>query len=144
VSILRFCDQEPAAIGPDSSAAEAIELMVARRVGAVAVVDANRVIGIFTERDVLRKLAISGRDPGAVPVRELMTAPVEVISPDTFAGDALGMMVDHHFRHLPIVDSSGKLLGLLSVRNLLQAQIEDLREQLNSLEQYVSNDAPGG
>jgi CBS domain-containing protein len=63
MTILRLCDQESAAVPPESTAAEAIRLMLARRVGAVVVVDAIRVVGIFTERDVLKKLALSGRDP---------------------------------------------------------------------------------
>jgi len=63
MTILRLCDQESATVPPESTVAEAIRLMLARRVGAVVVVDANRVVGIFTERDVLKKLALSGRDP---------------------------------------------------------------------------------
>jgi len=73
MTILRLCDKESAAVPPETPVAEAIRLMLARRVGAVVVVDANRVVGIFTERDVLKKLALSGRDPEKVPVRELMT-----------------------------------------------------------------------
>jgi len=53
-------------------------------------------------------------------------------------------MVERHFRHLPVVDKNGKLLGMLSIRNLLQLRIDDLTQQLDSLEQYVSNDGPGG
>ncbi len=53
-------------------------------------------------------------------------------------------MIERHFRHLPVVDSNGKLLGMLSIRNLLQFRIDDLSQQLDSLEQYVSNDGPGG
>jgi len=77
MAILRLCDKETAAVHPESTVAEAIRLMLARRVGAVVVVDANRVVGIFTERDVLKKLALSGRDPEKVSLRELMTTPVE-------------------------------------------------------------------
>jgi CBS domain-containing protein len=143
MAILRMCDKESAAVHPESTVAEAIRLMLARRVGAVVVVDANRVVGIFTERDVLKKLALSGRDPEKVPVSELMTTPVETVSPQTSPGDALVSMLEHHFRHLPVVDSSGGLRGVLSIRNLLQAQVEELRRQRDSLEQYVSSEGPG-
>jgi len=112
MSILRLCDQESATVPPESTVADAIRLMLARRVGAAVVVDANRVVGIFTERDVLRKLALSGRDPEEVPVSELMTTPVESASPQTSPGDALASMLEHHFRHLPVVDSSGRLRGV--------------------------------
>ena len=144
MSILRFCDEEPAVVRPDSTVAEAIQAMVAHHVGAVAVVDGNRAVGIFTERDVLSKLALCGLDPARVPVKELMSTPVETITPDTSPGDAFTTMIGHHFRHLAVVDRSGKLLRMLSIRNLLQAQVEELRQQLDSLEQYVTNDSLGG
>ncbi len=144
MGILHLCDKEPAVVRPDSSVAEAIRVMLAHQVGAVAVVDAKRVVGIFTERDVLRKLALSGRDPEKIPVSELMTAPVETASSQTTPGEALASMLKHHFRHLPVVDSSGQLLAVLSIRNLLEGQVEELSQRLDSLEQYVSNDALGG
>ena len=144
MSILRFCDEVPAIVRPDSTVAEAIQAMVAHHVGAVAVVDGNRAVGIFTERDVLSKLALCGLDPARIPVKDLMSTPVETITPDTSPGDAFTTMIGHHFRHLAVVDRSGKLLRILSIRNLLQAQVEELRQQLDSLEQYVTNDSLGG
>ena len=144
MSILRFCDEEPAVVSPDSSVADAVKVVVARHVGAVAVVEGKSVVGIFTERDVLRKLALSGLDPGRIPVKEFMSTPVETITPETSAGDAFATMIGHHFRHLPVVDHTGRLLRILSIRNLLQAQVEELRQQLDSLEQYVTNDSLGG
>jgi CBS domain-containing protein len=143
VAILRLCDKQPAVVPPECSVAEAIRLMLAHRVGAVVVMDASRVVGVFTERDVLRKLALSGRDPEKVPVSELMTAPVETALPQTSPGDALVSMLQHHFRHLPVVDSSGRLRGVLSLRDLLHGQMEELKRQLDSLEQYVASDGPG-
>jgi CBS domain-containing protein len=145
MSVLEFCDSEAAAVSPDASVADAIRTMLERRVGAVAVIDSERrVAGIFTERDVLRKLALSGRDPEKTPVRELMTTPVELATPMTGPAEALVTMVERHYRHLPVVDNGGKLLGMLSIRNLLQWRIDDLSQELGSLEQYVSNDSPGG
>ena len=143
MSVVRLCDQESATIPPQFTAAEAIRLMVERRVGAVVVVDDNRVVGIFTERDVLRKLALSGRGPDKVPVADLMTSPVETVPPEASPGEALGKMIEHHFRHLPVVDSKGRLRGVLSIRNLLHAQMEQLRQQLHSLEHYVASEEPG-
>jgi CBS domain-containing protein len=144
-SILELCDPEVAWVPAEASAADAIRLMLDRHVGAVAVVDSERrVAGIFTERDVLRKLALSARNPETVPVRELMTTPVEMATIATGPGEAMATMVDRHFRHLPIADDDGRLLGMLSIRHLLQWRIDDLTRELDSLEQYVSNDGPGG
>ena len=129
----------------EASVAEAIKKMLDFHVGAVAIVDRERrVAGIFTERDVLRKFSLSGRDPAQTPVRELMTTPVELATSQTSPGEALINMVERHFRHLPVVDNNGKLLGMLSIRNVLEWRIEDLSREVGSLEQYVSNDAPGG
>ncbi|PYV98652.1 MAG: histidine kinase [Acidobacteria bacterium] len=145
MSVLELCDLEAAAVPVEASAADAIHLMLDRRVGAVAVLDAERrVAGIFTERDVLRKLALSSRDPHDTPVRDLMTTPVELATLATRPGEALATMIDRHFRHLPIVDPDGRLLGMLSIRNVLQWRIDDLSQELDSLEQYVANDGPGG
>lgn len=144
MGILELCRERPAAVHPESTVKDAINAMLAREVGAVAVVDANRVVGIFTERDVLRKVALSGRDPSLMSVSEFMTAPVETITPETSPGDAFATMMERNIRHLPVVDESGKLLAVLSLRNLLQSQVEELRQELNSLEQYVSNDSLGG
>ncbi len=145
MNILELCDETPAKVGPESTVAEAIQTMLDLRVGAVAVVDHNGLVaGIFTERDVLRKQALSGKDPAQVAVRELMTTPVEMATIETSAGEALEVMVDRHIRHLPITDTNGKLLGILSVRNLLQSRVDDLTHQLDALETSLTNDAQGG
>jgi CBS domain-containing protein len=145
MTVLELCDSEAAAVSMAASVAEAIRSMLSHRVGAVAVVDDDqRVAGIFTERDVLRKLALSGQDPEKTRVRDLMTTPVELATSETGPGEALATMVERHFRHLPIVDGDGKLLGMLSIRNVLEWRVGDLSQELDSLEQYVSNDGPGG
>ena len=145
MSILHLCDEKPAVVNPENTAADAINVMIKHRVGAVAVVDSeNRVAGIFTERDVLKKLALSGKDPHTLPVKDLMTTPVELATLDTSPGEALAEMVTCHFRHLPVVDNSGRLLGLLSIRNLLQWRVDELTQELDSMEQYAVNDGPGG
>jgi CBS domain-containing protein len=145
MSVLDLCDAEPAAVLPEASVADAIRTMLDRHVGAVAVVDnEKRIAGIFTERDVLSKLALSHMDPETTAVRELMTTPVELATAETGSREAFITMIERHFRHMPIVDNNGKLLGMLSIRNLLEWRIDDLSRELDSLEQYVSNDAPGG
>jgi|SRR5579863_7882171 len=145
MSVLELCDPEAAAVSVEASVADAISKMLDFHVGAVAVIDSEkRVAGIFTERDVLRKFSLSGRNPANTPVRELMTTPVELATSKTGPGEALLTMMERHFRHLPVVDGSGRLLGMLSIRNLLEWRVEDLSRELGSLEQYVSNDAPGG
>jgi len=145
MGILNLCEEKPPTVRLEASVAEAIQVMLDNSVGGVAVVDAERrVAGIFTERDVLRKLALSGLDPHQTPVRQLMTTPVDMATTETTPGEAFEEMVSRHYRHLPIVDGDGRLLGLLSIRHLLQWRLEELGQQLDSMEQYVTNDAPGG
>ena len=118
MSVLDLCDREIAAVGLEATVADAIHKMLDHHVGAVAVVDSEyRVAGIFTERDVLRKMALSHVDPKATSVRDLMTTPVEMATRATGAGEALSIMLERHFRHLPVADDNGKLLGILSIRN---------------------------
>lgn len=145
MNVLQLCDPEAAAVPVEATVGDAIHKMLDYHVGAVGIVDQEgRVAGIFTERDVLRKFSLTGRDPESTPVRELMTTPVEMATEQTGPGEAMATMVERHFRHLPVVDKNGKLLGILSIRNLLEWRIDALTQELDSLEQYVSNDGPGG
>ena len=132
MNLLEMCDREAASVGVETTAEQAIRTMLDREVGAVAVLDGEqRVAGVFTERDVLLRLSLSRRDPGDTPVREVMTTPVEMATRTTTPSEALATMVERHYRHLPIVDEEGRLLGMLSIRNLLQARINTLARQLD-------------
>lgn len=145
MSVLELCDREIAAVGFDATVADSIHKMLDYHVGAVAVVDSDyRVAGIFTERDVLRKMSLTRLDPHTTSIRDLMTTPVEMATRDTGPGEALSIMLERHFRHLPVADDNGKLLGLLSIRNLLEWRVDELSHELDSLHQYMTNDAPGG
>jgi CBS domain-containing protein len=112
--------------------------MLERHVGAVAVIDENRrVAGIFTERDVLRRLSLAESDARKLPIRDVMTTPVEMATAVTTPSEALATMVERHYRHLPIVDDDGRLLGMLSIRNVLEAQIDTLTRQLDQARSVV-------
>lgn len=133
MSLLQICEQHPPVVSPESTVADAIRLMLDERVGAITVVDSDNVVaGIFTERDVLRRLALSGRDPAATSIREVMTTPVELATEETTEAEALSVMLERHYRHLPIVDPQGRLLGMLSIRHLLFSRIDDLVRQLEA------------
>ena len=145
MNVLQLCDPEAAAVPVEASVADAIRKMLDYHVGVVGIVDhEGRVAGIFTERDVLRKFSLTKLDPEVTPVRDLMTTPVEMATRETGPAEAMATMVERHFRHLPVVDDAGKLLGILSIRNVLEWRIDGLTQELDSLEQYASNDGPGG
>ena len=96
------------------------------------------------ERDVLRKLSLTGRDPEVTPLRELMTTPVELATTSTQPGEALTIMLERHFRHLPVVDEKGRAQAIVSMRSLLEEKVKELHQQLDSLESYISADGIGG
>jgi CBS domain-containing protein len=135
MSLLDLCDNAPAFVNIDATVADAINTMIERHAGAVAVVDNDHVVaGMFSERDVMKKFALSGRAADATPVREYMSQYVVMGSPETTPAEALQVMVESHHRHLPIVDDTGKLLGVISIRHVLEAKIDLLAEQLRRLE----------
>jgi CBS domain-containing protein len=135
MSILNICDETHAAVTLTATAADAIKEMLDKRTGAAAVLDDNRVVaGIFSERDVLRKLALDSRKASEIPVREVMTTTVVLATSEISPAEALNVMVGAHHRHLPIVDDNGRLLGMLSMRHVLQAKIDDLSGQLHKVQ----------
>ena len=133
MTLLQWCDEGPATVSLLASVEDAIHTMADKSVGAVAVVDEQGVVaGMFTERDVLTKFALSGRDPRTTPVRELMSPIVEMATQETTPSEALAVMLEQHYRHMPIVDDHGKVLGICSIRNILEARVDDLLAQLDA------------
>src|SRR3974390_685619 len=133
MSLLQWCDEGPATVSLLANVEDAVQTMTEKNVGAVAVIDDKGIVaGMFTERDVLAKFALSGRDPRTTPVRELMTPIVEVATEETTPSEALSVMWEQHYRHLPIVDEHGKVLGICSIRNILEARVDDLLAQFDA------------
>jgi CBS domain-containing protein len=133
MSLLQWCDEGPATVSLLATVEDAVRTMTDKVVGAVAVIDEQGVVaGMFTERDVLTKFALSGRDPKTTPVRELMSLIVEMATQETTPSEALAVMLERHYRHMPIVDDHGKVLGICSIRNILEARVEDLLAQLDA------------
>jgi CBS domain-containing protein len=117
----------------EASVEDAVRTMTDKAVGAVAVIDEHGVVaGMFTERDVLTKFALSGLDPKTTLVRELMSPIVEMATEETTPSEALQVMLERHYRHMPIVDEQGKVLGICSIRNILEARVDDLLAQLDT------------
>jgi CBS domain-containing protein len=144
MSLLKIASVPPAAVAPDTTVLEAVEVMAEHSVGAVAVVEKGELRGIFTERDLMLRVVLRHRNPKSTRVSEVMTSPAETITDATPEEDALVHMVERHVRHLPIVSTRGELKGMLSLRNLLEHRVDELARELHSLDQYLSNDGPGG
>ncbi len=143
-ALLRLADCPPASVSGDTTVRDAVEVMRAARVGAVVVLDDERVTGIFTERDLMLRVVGADLDPATTAIASVMIRDPVHVTPDARRAEALDLMVTNHFRHLPIADESGKAIGMLSIRNVLANRVERLEGHMASLEQYLLADGPGG
>ena len=143
MGLLRIARTPLVTVRPESSGMEAVRTMAEESIGAVAVTDQNRLVGMFSERDLMLRVVSEKLDPERTQVREVMTSPVETIHRNSTADDALKVMLEKHIRHLPITDH-GKLCGMISMRSVLHDKVEELTDQLDSLEAYFTADGFGG
>ena len=144
MKVIKLAQVPPPSVKVDATVLSAAMSMRNARIGAAAVLEGDQLVGIFSERDVMLRVVVPRLDPEATTVRDVMTTAVQTVGEEAEAGEALELMVARHIRHLPVVNSENRVTGLLSVRNLLQHHIEELADQLNSLEAYFSADGPGG
>ena len=131
-------------VPPSSTVLEAVAVTLPAKIGAVAVVDAGKLVGIFTERDVMLKVVHGRRDPAKTQVREVMTSPVITIPRYMARNDVMNLMLRHHIRHLPISSDGKTVLGMLSIRNMLEFVVDELSTDLRHMEAYIGADNPGG
>ena len=123
-------------IAPDAWVLDALRLMAEKNVGALPVMRDGELVGIVSERDYARKVALQGRSSYATPVSEIMTEAVIIVLPQQTVGDCMQMMTDHHLRHLPVM-GNGKLIGLLSIGDLVKATTVQQAELIRHLEGYI-------
>ncbi|NWF80857.1 MAG: CBS domain-containing protein [Chloroflexi bacterium] len=123
-------------IEPEQPVAEALRLMAEKDVGALQVVSSERLVGIVTERDVVRKLALQGHDAAATPVRAIMTERVLYVRPEQTIEECMALMTEKHLRHLPVVDA-GRILGIISIRDVVADLIAEKSFIIEQLENYI-------
>lgn len=124
-------------IHPDATVLEAITLMADKGIGAVVVTQEDKVVGILSERDYTRKIALMQRSSVDTTVNEIMTPKVITVTTGSTVENCLELMTDHHLRHLPVVENK-KLIGLISIGDLVKATMEDQRQLIDQLQQYIS------
>jgi CBS domain-containing protein len=144
MSLLVIARKPAVTVPHDAVVLDVVRTMERERIGAVAVVRDDRLLGVFTERDVMIRVVLAGGDARSIPVGEVMTTQVATADDAMPYGDALRMMLDRHFRHLPIVDRDRRVLGMLSLRHLLRHRIDELAQQLDSVVGYLGADGIGG
>jgi CBS domain-containing protein len=115
---------------------DAVSLMNQHGIGSVVVLDGERMVGIFTERDVLTRIVADGRDPTTVRVGDVMTRQLIVIDRDTTVQQAMSLMTTRRCRHLPVV-TSGQLVGMISIGDLTRWVIHDKEREIDDLNDYI-------
>jgi CBS domain-containing protein len=129
-------DQDLAVVQPDTSVLEAVQTMAARQIGAVPVVDGERLVGIFTERDLMSRVVASSRDPARTAIRDVMSTDLVVADAAESQDVCLRRMQQARVRHL-LVLREGRLAGIVSLRDLLAAEIDDREDTIKLLNAYV-------
>ena len=128
---------ETSTISPTATVLEAITLMGNKGIGAVIVTNADKVVGILSERDYTRKIALMQRTSDHTTVAEIMTSQVLSVTRTHTVDECLALLTDKHIRHLPVIENDS-LVGIVSIGDLVKATMEDQRKLIDQLQQYIS------
>jgi CBS domain-containing protein len=135
--LLGFKERNTWTIEPEEPVLEAIQLMADKHIGALPVVRGEELVGIVSERDYARKVILLGRSSSDTPVWQIMTSPVTTVSPEEAVHRCMEIMTEQRIRHLPVVEK-GKLIGIISIGDLVKAVIEEQQQTIDQLERYIS------
>jgi CBS domain-containing protein len=128
-------------IGPEETVYAALTAMAKHDVGALLVISGNRLLGILSERDYARKVALLGHHSKETQVQEIMTAPATAVSPQYTVDECMALMTQHHFRHLPVVEN-GTVVGIVSIGDLVKWVISGQEQAIQELEGYITGAYP--
>lgn len=123
-------------VAPGASVIDAIRSMAENHVGALLVLEGTQLAGIVSERDYARKVILLGRSSATTAVRDIMSAPVVTLPPESSVDEAMRLMTDRRIRHLPVV-ATGRVLGVVSIGDLVKSVIEEQRHTIDDLHSYI-------
>lgn len=127
-------------VSPSATVHEAVEVMTKWDIGAVVVMEDNQLVGIFTERDCLHKIALPGRNTRETRISDVMTRQVRFATPELTVSECLALMTERRFRHLPVLDQDRELIGIISIGDLVKAKIDEQVFVIDQLERYIMGD----
>src|ERR1700722_5441000 len=135
--LLKVKGTEVFSVTPQDSVLHAIEVMATRHVGALLVMSQGSLIGIISERDYARKVILKNRSSHDTPVNDIMTSPAVSVTPEHTVHQCMQLMTEGRFRHLPVV-KNGRVVGMLSIGDLVKAVIQEQTEHIEQLERYIA------
>lgn len=124
-------------IAPDTSVYEAIRLMSDKGIGALVVMQKNGLVGMFSERDYTRKIALMDRSSRSTPVSDIMSTTLTTVTPTTSIDECLSLMTNKHIRHLPVMQDD-ELIGMLSIGDLVKTMIAEQQKMIEQLQSYIT------
>ena len=127
----------PAFLKPQDSVFDALQILADRDVGALVVMDQGKLVGIFSERDYTRKIALAGKSSKDTQVKDIMTPKVLTVNALTRTRECMALMSQKKIRHLPVLDGD-KVLGMISIRDLMDEIIADQEATINQLQTYIA------
>ncbi len=135
--LLRIKGQETWSVTPDTPVYDALKLMAEKNVGALLVLDGDKLAGILSERDYARKVILKGKASKNTPAREIMSENVDCVTPKQSVAECMALMTDKHIRHLPVIED-GKLVGVISIGDVVKAIISEQKFVIEQLEHYIA------
>jgi CBS domain-containing protein len=136
-TILKSKGRQVWSVPPTASVFEAIEAMAEKQVGALPVMEGDKLVGIISERDYARKIILMGRSSRETPVTEIMSSPVLTVTPENTIGECMVIITEHRIRHLPVVDHD-RVVGVVSIGDLVNWIISVQQETIKHLESYIT------
>jgi CBS domain-containing protein len=135
--ILQYKGREVWTIGPKATVLEALKIMAEKDIGALIVVQDDKVVGIISERDYARKVVLRGRTSVSTPVKDIMTDKVYYVTPKTTVVECQALFTEQSIRHLPVLDE-GKLVGVVSIGDVVKAVIDEQEDTISHLSDYIT------
>ena len=135
--LLRIKGQETWSVSPDTPVYDALKLMAEKNVGALLVLDGDKLAGILSERDYARKVILKGKASKNTPAREIMSENVVCVTPKQSVAECMALMTDKHIRHLPVIEDD-KLVGVISIGDVVKAIISEQKFVIEQLEPYIA------
>jgi len=128
-----------ATVAPGQTVIEALKLMAEQNIGSILVLEGDRLVGIFTERDYARKVVLEGKNSHDLPVSAVMSDKVIYVTPERTTSESMAIMTEKRCRHLPVLDADKKVLGIISIGDLVKETLEEQKFIIEQLVAYIAS-----